>query len=76
MTFDGPKVNILMSSHLGASVKNLQSEITVRDKGEPINILLDPSHMIKLVRNTLGDYKVLKHEKQEIKWQYVYPTPA
>lgn len=38
----------------------------------PVCCILDPCHMIKLVRNTLADLKVLKNESgQEIKWQFI-----
>jgi len=37
-----------------------------------ISTIFDPSHMIKLVRNTLADLKVLRNgEGQEIKWEFL-----
>ena len=40
-----------------------------------IYIIFDACHMIKLMRNLLGDYKMISHEInskcQNIKWQYI-----
>lgn len=38
--------------------------------GEKIYIILDPSHAIKLIRNTLGNIKTIYEGTHEIKWQY------
>jgi hypothetical protein len=37
-----------------------------------ISAILDPCHMIKLVRNTLGEWGVLRNGSgQEIKWEFI-----
>jgi len=39
---------------------------------EPIYIFWDAAHMLKLVRNTLGDKKVLINDKnEEIQWSHI-----
>lgn len=38
--------------------------------GEDIYIIYDPSHMIKLVRNTLGDQGTIFHGQDTIEWEY------
>jgi hypothetical protein len=43
-----------------------------KDDSGLICSILDPSHMIKLVRNTLADSAVLRNGKGEpIKWEYI-----
>lgn len=37
---------------------------------ERIHILNDPCHMLKLCRNTLGDYKEIFFHNESIQWQY------
>lgn len=41
--------------------------------GHPrIQLMLDPSHMIKLVRNAFGDLRVLRNGKgEEINWKFI-----
>jgi hypothetical protein len=43
-----------------------------RKDGSTISTVLDPSHMIKLVRNTLSDLGVLRNGAGElIKWEFI-----
>ena len=44
--------------------------------GSKIFVVLDVCHMIKLMRNLLGEYKVICHEDdddclEKIEWQYI-----
>lgn len=73
ITCDGLASNLTLMKLMGASLDtdNLQTELNLTDKGEPINFVLDNCHLVKLVRNCLGDYKVLKHNGNEIKWDYI-----
>lgn len=80
LTFDGHKSNISMAATLGANLgrwkrseNTLKTEIVYRKEGQPqIQLMLDPSHVIKLVRNAFGDLRVLKnHRGEEINWKFV-----
>lgn len=37
---------------------------------EKVFIFLDPSHMLKLVRNCLGDFRTIIAEDGEVSWTY------
>ena len=74
-TCDGPTSHQAMLKLLGAKLSpdNLQAYFPHPcDPKAKIYIFLDACHMIKLVRNTMSDWKVL-HDKDDstIKWQYV-----
>ena len=71
LTCDGPSVNISMLQSLGACLdpQNLKTFFTVDN--QKINVKMDAVHMLKLVRNTLGEYKVLRYGESLIKWEYI-----
>jgi Transposase protein len=80
LTFDGHKSNVSMAATLGADfsrwkhgTSTLRTEIAHTAEGQPrIQLMLDPSHMIKLVRNAFGDLRVLTNGKgEEINWKFV-----
>ena len=63
ITFDGAASNIGMCGYLGANLiygPNFQPYFTNPFTNETCYIFYDLCHMIKLVRNTLGDLKVLQ----------------
>jgi len=70
MTFDGAHTNLSMCTKLGANlnINNPQFFFPHPLTKEPVFLFYDPCHMIKLIRNTLGDKKVLIN--QEIKWNH------
>ena len=74
-TCDGPSSHQSMLTTLGVhlSSDNLQSYfVHPCDPKAKIYIFLDACHMIKLVRNTFSDYKVLKDKGgNTIKWQFM-----
>ena len=74
-TCDGPTSHQSMLKLLGArlSPSNLQAYLQHPCDPKPkIYIFLDACHMIKLVRNTMLDWKVLKDKDgNAIKWQFV-----
>ncbi|CAB4037339.1 THAP domain-containing 9, partial, partial [Paramuricea clavata] len=74
-TCDGPTSHQAMLKLLGAQLSpgNLQAYFQHPcDPTAKIYIFLDACHMIKLVRNTMSDYKVLKDKDGNvIKWQFV-----
>jgi len=72
LTFDGATPNIAMAKQLGADIPNnptFNHPIT----NEPIHIFLDTAHMLKLVRNTLGDLKYMYDQNNDkFEWSYFY----
>jgi len=73
LTFDGAATNISMANCLGAnlSLSQIKPLFDHPVTNEKIHIFLDPAHMLKLCRNTLGDWKELyDHNKNIIKWNY------
>lgn len=74
VTFDGHKANISMCGYFGAKLNEIIGEYKThfinKFNGEKIYIILDPSHAIKLIRNTLGSVKNIYEGKNVIKWQY------
>lgn len=74
ITFDGYKANPKMCTHLGASLNSQNGNYKTYFKNpyddEKIYVICDPSHMIKSVRNTLGNVKTLYEGENEIKWDY------
>ncbi len=74
-TCDGPTSHQSMLKLLGAQLLpgNLQAYFQHPcDPKAKIYIFLDACHMIKLVRNTMSDWKVLKNKDgNAIKWQFV-----
>lgn len=60
LTCDGTAANFSMAQCLGASLSlpNLKLFFHNPETGMLIHILLDAAHMLKLCRNTLGDWKV------------------
>lgn len=73
LTFDGDGSNIAMANLLGANLnfQNLKPFFINPLNSEKIHLILDPCHMLKLVRNTLGDYGSIKDgDGNTIKWYY------
>jgi len=70
-TFDRAASNLSMTKHLGCNFieyKTLFDHPVTQDK---IHVFLDASHMLKLIRNTLGDWGVIYTNKCEaIQWNY------
>lgn len=71
IAFDGLPANLSMCEALGASfdVTNLKPYIEI--DGERILIILDPLHMIKLLRNMLGKYGQFHMDGKLIAWRYI-----
>lgn len=75
VTFDGLRSNIKMCTLLGVDLSNSDGEYCTffenpYDKNK-VYTVLDPSHMIKLMRNYIGSRGVIYDgEKRKIKWQY------
>ncbi|KAB0801379.1 hypothetical protein PPYR_05733, partial [Photinus pyralis] len=72
LTCDGAPSNISMCSLLGCSLQypNMQTMFQVGD--DKIHFFLDPCHMVKLVRNTFGDKKLMLDQNGNcIQWKYI-----
>ena len=72
---DGPSCHFAMLRELGASMSppNLKPYFThPLDKKKRVYVLLDVCHMLKLIRNTLGNCGTLVDgDDQEICWEYL-----
>lgn len=74
LTFDGCASNITMCNILGAKLDwpNIKPYFINSTNGEHVHIIVDPSHMIKLCRNTLGDWGFFYDENNgRISWEYL-----
>ncbi|CAH1738656.1 unnamed protein product, partial [Aphis gossypii] len=77
LTFDGCSSNINMAKQLGCNfnIKTLKSEFEFKKDNNSIKkiyIFPDPAHMIKLVRNTFGEKKILlDSNNNEINFSYL-----
>ncbi|CAD6208873.1 GSCOCG00010695001-RA-CDS, partial [Cotesia congregata] len=75
ITFDGAASNISMCNHLGANLNygpNFKPYFTNPVTFELCYIFYDFCHMIKLIRNTLGDHKTIKTvDNKSILWSYI-----
>ncbi|CAH1711446.1 unnamed protein product [Aphis gossypii] len=71
LTFDGAASNISMAKYLGVDLSsNLEPTFQHPSTLENVHIYLDAAHMLKLVRNTLGDWRVLKNQSNGlINWK-------
>jgi len=73
LTFDGAANNIFMASLLGVNLNyadlkpHFKHPITEKD----VHVVLDPCHMVRLIRNCLGDWGLLfDKNNRPIKWIY------
>lgn len=75
LTFDGCPANFSMAKCLDClldplDLSNLKTSFTIQN--QEISIFPDPAHMLKLVRNTLGEKKELTNlNGQKISWQFI-----
>jgi len=73
LTFDGAPSNVSMCNLLGCdtNVYNLKTHFN-SPGGNKINILYDPCHMLKLVRNTFGEIQnIIDDNNSMISWKYI-----
>lgn len=59
LTFDGCAANLSMARVLGCELDSDLIDPVFTHKGKKVAIFPDPSHMLKLTRNTLGDKSFL-----------------
>jgi hypothetical protein len=74
ITFDGAKANFTMCTYLGADLFNLNNMRTYfphPETNQLVFIILDPCHMIKLIRNALEHFQYLSDKDDGlIRWKY------
>lgn len=73
ITFDGLPANLMLCVLLGCSfdVKDPKPYFINPTNGSKIFIIFDPCHMLKLLRNTLGDYKFISDPQLgKIEWSF------
>ena len=77
---DNASSNVTMLHVLGAQITNPDKLKVTTDLiniiGEAIRVVIDPSHIIKLVRNFLGDMKICFSENGKIEWRYIQQLQA
>lgn len=73
ITFDGASSNLSMVKQLGANLQNIEKESFFEHpvSKEPIFVVPDACHMLKLIRNTLSEYDLVDKENNRIKWAYI-----
>lgn len=73
ITFDGDPANLAACKRLGASFfpKNMKTYFLNPVDQSKVFVTLDPCHMLKLIRNSLGNEKVFKDGNNEnVNWHY------
>lgn len=72
LTFDGAAANLSMATNLGCSLdpESLKCNFPHPVTGDKVFIFLDPCHMLKLVRNTIGERSISSNQGP-IKWDYI-----
>lgn len=73
-TFDGLNTNLSTANALGASLKydhNFKTNFLHPCTSEPVYVLLDICHMLKLVRNTLAGKEKLQTKQGFVEWKYI-----
>ena len=73
---DGLNANLAMFSCLGVNVKEtsrppFRNYFLHPSTKEKVFVMLDVAHMIKLLRNLLGEAKTLRLDGEEISWNYI-----
>lgn len=77
ITFDGAYINSTMCKYLGVTFEKTKDDDTnfcIKNPytNDPINILYNVCHMLKLVRNTIGDLNcVYGGNGRPIKWEHI-----
>ena len=74
LTCDGLSTNLSVARELGCDFNLATMKPTFKHPitNEDIAFFLDPCHMLKLVRNTIGQFQYLYNKKNEvISWSYI-----
>ena len=78
---DGLNANLTMFGFLGADVKQIdhppfKNYFLHPSTKEKVFIMLDVAHMLKLLRNLLGEAGTLYLDNEEISWNYIQVWPV
>ena len=81
---DGLQANMSMLGHLGAgSLHPSPLQVPIEKNffhhpatNEKVYVLLDVVHMLKLLRNLLGEQKTLRLDGEKISWSYIQVSKA
>ena len=73
ITMDGHQTNLSMAEMLGCKLclSDLKTSFDHPITKEPIFILMDPCHMVKLTRNMLDAYRIIISSSGSIEWEYI-----
>lgn len=71
LTMDGHATNLAMCSSLGCSLSSGQPYFPHPQTGENVYIMFDACHMLKLVRNLLGEYSIIESPDGTVRWSYI-----
>ena len=73
VTMDGHATNLGMCRLLGCSlvVENFKTWFSIPKQKEPVWVLLDPCHMVKLLRNALEAMRGFKSPRGSILWEHI-----
>lgn len=76
LTLDGPPEHFSTVAKLGAVLESGSNTKPFfyhpSDRNHKVYVVFDPCHMLKNIRNCLGDLKILKdHDNNFIKWEYI-----
>ncbi|KAL1268577.1 hypothetical protein QQF64_033940 [Cirrhinus molitorella] len=75
LTCDGPSQNLAIIRELGANLDIMDMRpyfLHPEDHTQKVHVLLDPCHMLKLLRNVFLTVEVLVREDgQQIRWRYI-----
>lgn len=73
ITFDGAATNLGMVKNLGADLQNIQEGSFFEHPvtKEPIVVIPDACHMLKLIRNTVAEYDLIDNEGNTIQWSFL-----
>lgn len=76
LTLDGPPEHFSTVAKLGAVLESTSNTKPFfyhpADKNHKVYVVFDPCHMLKNIRNCIGDLKILKDQENNfIKWEYI-----
>jgi hypothetical protein len=72
VTLDGCAANISAMSALGCKLQALENSfVHPVNPSQRVYIYWDPCHMLKLLRNMLGDWKVLYTRDGPVRWRHI-----
>jgi hypothetical protein len=71
ITMDGHSTNQAMCAELGCCLEKSKPYFPHPKSGDNVFILFDACHMLKLARNLLGDYSIIKSPDGVVRWSHL-----